>query len=79
MLFLVLTFVPLGALFVNSKKQSDRHPDWTGSLNVDGKDFWLSAWNKTSAKGAEYLSVSVRPKEPKPEPKPADDDEDIPF
>ena len=31
-----------GALFTNDRKQSETHPDLTGSAEVDGKDYWVS-------------------------------------
>ena len=37
-----------GALFINDKKDKDnpedRKPDMTGKINVDGSDFFISAW-----------------------------------
>ena len=78
-----------GALFKNTRKDSDNHPDYNGSINVDGVEYWLSAWVKEGAKG-KFFSLSVKPKEqpaPKPQAKaPAkassgfdDMDEDLPF
>jgi uncharacterized protein (DUF736 family) len=51
-----------GALFKNEEKQSDRHADYRGSINVDGKEFWLDAWLKTSKAGKKFMSLSVKPK-----------------
>jgi uncharacterized protein (DUF736 family) len=51
-----------GALFKNEDKQSDRHADYRGTLNVDGKEFWLDAWIKTSKKGNKFMSLSIKPK-----------------
>ncbi|MFA6204195.1 MAG: hypothetical protein WC710_13545 [Gallionella sp.] len=62
-----------GGLFKNNK-QSETHPDYKGNINVDGKDYWLAAWLKTSKAGEKYMSLSVQPKEKradKPAPKPA--------
>lgn len=53
-----------GVLFENNKKQSDKHPDKTGKLNVGGVDYYISAWNKSSAKGS-FLSLSVTKAEKK--------------
>lgn len=84
-----------GALFKNKKDpahpNSANWPDYKGSLNVAGIDYWLSAWIKKDKNGATYMSLSVKPKEDKPvdapaaapkaavaaKPDPLDDD--IPF
>tara|TARA_R110000868_G_scaffold9875_1_gene48557 strand:- start:331 stop:579 length:249 start_codon:yes stop_codon:yes gene_type:complete len=55
-----------GSIFKNDKKEEEKHPDMTGSLNVDGKDYWISAWKKTSKAGTSFLSLSVRPKQEDP-------------
>lgn len=75
-----------GALFRNDKKDADNHPDYKGSINVGGTEYWLSSWIKTSNAGAKYMSLSVKAKEQaqKPAPKPApqsiaDLDSEIPF
>lgn len=78
-----------GALFVNEKKDSEKFPDYNGSINVGGKEYWLSGWKKKSEKtGKTFLSLSVREKqdtprqssEPTRKAKPADDfDQDCPF
>jgi hypothetical protein len=53
-----------GALFVNDRKESDNHPDLSGKINVDGKDYWLSGWTKRNEDGSfKVLSLSVKPKE----------------
>lgn len=51
-----------GALFKNEDKQSDTHADYRGNINVDGKEFWLDAWIKTSKAGKKYMSLSCKPK-----------------
>lgn len=60
-----------GTLFKNDRKEKDTHPDYRGSINVGGQDFWLSAWIR-EAKGGErqgqkFMSLSVQPKEDKPQ------------
>lgn len=47
-----------GTLFVNDKKQKDSHPDFKGSINIDGKEWALAAWNKEGNRG-DYLSLAV--------------------
>jgi hypothetical protein len=51
-----------GVLFKNDRKESDNHPDYKGSAQVDGVDYWLSAWIKTGAKG-KFMSLSFTEKE----------------
>jgi hypothetical protein len=52
-----------GALFKNNDKVEDNHPDYRGNINVDGEEFWLSAWLKTSKNGMKYMSLSIKPKD----------------
>ena len=55
-----------GALFDNDRKETERHPDMTGSLNVGGVDFFISAWkNEAQSSGKQYLKLSVTKKEKK--------------
>jgi uncharacterized protein (DUF736 family) len=53
-----------GALFRNTRKENEKHPDHTGSLNVGGVDYWISGWVRESKAGQKYFSLSVRPKDP---------------
>lgn len=52
-----------GSIFKNDRKEQDSHPDMKGSINVDGVDYWISGWKKTSKDGKNFLSLSVRVKE----------------
>jgi hypothetical protein len=58
-----------GALFKNDRKETDNHPDYNGSINVGGTDYWLSAWIK-EGKSGKFMSLSVKPKEAKAAQKP---------
>jgi len=48
-----------GVLFVNDRKETDKQPDYTGRLNVEGKTYDLACWNKTSKRGNAFLSVKI--------------------
>jgi len=61
-----------GAIWKNDRKTTEKHPDFTGAITIDGKDYWLSAWrgDKENPK-APALSFSVQPKDvPKQQPTP---------
>jgi hypothetical protein len=53
-----------GRIWPNDRKQQDSQPDYEGTLNVKGEEFWISAWKKSDDKGAaaQSLSFSVRPR-----------------
>lgn len=59
-----------GALFKNEKDGVETRPDYKGQINVNGTDFWLSAWLKKSKDGKVYMSLSVQPKDGKTAPAP---------
>ncbi|WP_316216764.1 hypothetical protein [Bradyrhizobium sp. SZCCHNR3003] len=73
-----------GALFRNEHRNSDRSPDYTGKLNVDGTEYWLSAWLQKAKDGSKYMSVAVRPqdsesREAKQTKAKNDLDDEVPF
>ena len=63
-----------GILYRNREKAKEganpKWPDYKGSLNVGGTDYWLSAWLKTGGDGTKmagqkFFSLSIQPKEQK--------------
>jgi hypothetical protein len=47
-----------GSLFKNERKETQNHPDFTGSIMVNNREHYLSAWTKEGKKG-KFLSVSI--------------------
>jgi hypothetical protein len=35
-----------GAMWGNKEKKSDTHPDYKGSINIEGVEYWLSGWKR---------------------------------
>lgn len=74
-----------GSIWKNDRKEKETHPDFKGSINVEGKEFWLSAWKRKEGANPKSpaLSFSVQPKEEQaPAPQQGVDDtfsDDIPF
>jgi hypothetical protein len=54
-----------GSIWKNEKKDKDTHPDFTGSLNVNGVEYWVSAWKRKDGASpkAPALSFSIKPKD----------------
>lgn len=55
-----------GSLFENDHKSSDKHPDFTGTLNVNGTLYWISGWTEMKTikgKDKRYMSLSVKRQE----------------
>lgn len=52
-----------GSLFINTKKEKDTHPTMKGSINIEGKEYWVSAWTKVHETKGKWLSLAAEPKE----------------
>jgi len=57
-----------GMMARNERRTTDKHPEFSGSINVDGVDYWLSAWvneGKAGGKmeGKKYFSIKLSRKE----------------
>lgn len=46
----------------NDRKEKDSHPDYKGSINVGGVDYWLDGWIKDGANG-KFISGSIKRKD----------------
>ena len=54
-----------GAIWGNEKRETDRHPHFTGSATVAGVDYWVSAWKRDPDGNpkAPALRFDFRPKD----------------
>jgi hypothetical protein len=54
-----------GSIWKNNDRATDRHPHMTGTLNVEGKSYWVSAWTKDKDANpkAPLLTFSIKAKE----------------
>ncbi len=80
-----------GNLNRNDKEGNPKRPDYKGQINIEGKDYWLSAWIKDGKDGEKYMSLNAQPKDtnasgasrkqavPPPNQNDLDDDGQIPF
>ena len=53
------------ACFKKTSKKGTTY--FNGTLTLDGKEYWISVFNKHSQKGEQCLSGMVEPKQPKKE------------
>lgn len=65
-------------LFQNDKGDNAARPDRTGTLNVDGVEYYMDGWIKQGAKGP-FLSGKIKPKKEQAKRGNEDSDEPIPF
>jgi hypothetical protein len=50
-------------LFKNERKDKDTSPDYTGTLNVDGVEYFLDAWLKDGKNGGKFFSGRIKRKD----------------
>jgi len=73
-----------GSLFKNDKMMSDSSPQYTGSITIDGVDYWQSAWVKEGKTGVKFFSQSFKRKDAPSQsqntaPQKSLVDDDLPF
>jgi hypothetical protein len=51
-----------GVLFKNDKGDNEKRPDYKGSAEIEGVQYWVSAWIRDTAKG-KCLSMKYERKE----------------
>ena len=80
-----------GMLKRNPAKETEDHPDYKGSINANGVEYWVSAWINIAKEGSKipgqkFLKIKLTPKDAPPQSKkpaaaPSHDDldDDFPF
>lgn len=48
-----------GSFFINEDKKTDKAPDYSGTLNVEGKEYRLAGWKRESKNGKKFLSLQI--------------------
>lgn len=46
-------------IFKNNKKENEKHPDYRGTINVDGKELEISLWIK-EGKAGKFFSGKIK-------------------
>lgn len=71
-----------GVLFKNDRKTNAKQPDYKGSVQADGQNYWLSAWIKQGKQG-KFMSLALTLKDVATEREPQEPldrpSNDIPF
>ena len=54
-----------GQIWKNDKKLTESHPDFKGSINVEGVEYWVSGWKRKEGANPKSpaLSFSIQAKE----------------
>ena len=47
-----------GQIWMNDKKEKDTHPDFRGSAEVDGVEYWVSAWKRKAGANPKSPALS---------------------
>lgn len=53
-----------GILSRDKNRKSDKHPEYTGSAEVDGVEYWMNAYINEGEHG-KYFKISFKKKEPR--------------
>jgi len=63
-----------GQIWPNDKKGIETRPDFQGSLNVNGQEFWVSAWKRKEGANPKSpsLTFSIQEKDRMPDKEPKD-------
>ena len=78
-----------GALFRNDKRETEKHPEYTGKITIEGVEYYLSAWVNEMRNGQKYFAIKAKAAtapatttataQPRPGVVVADPIDDLPF
>jgi len=51
-----------GSAFLNDKEGNEKRPDYKGSTDIDGEDYYVALWHRESGSGKEYYYISLEKK-----------------
>lgn len=54
-----------GIIFLEQDKESEKHPDYTGKLDVKGKEYRLAGWKRIGKSGKPFISLKLSEPEQK--------------
>lgn len=78
-----MTYDMSGGLWGNRKRETEKHPKWTGSATIEGVEYWVSAWPRDddAPESRPAIKLAFKPKEERltPPSQPAQDFDDVPF
>lgn len=52
-----------GSLFKNDRKEKEGRPDYKGSANIAGLEYWVSAWINKTKEGKSYMAFKYQLKD----------------
>ena len=70
-----------GAIFKNTNKKAENHPDYKGKVNVNGKEMEVALWVKQGKNGSFFSASFSEPYVAPAQSEPVinNDDSDLPF
>jgi len=57
-----------GILLTNRQRRSDKSPDYTGTITINGSQYELAAWMREGRNGGQYLTLTAREPQQSPPP-----------
>lgn len=72
-------YVNCGSAWRVKHKKSEKHPGYTGTLNVDGVLYFIDTWVKETEEGEKFLSFAVKKRNKQEGAAKLDENDDIPM